>query len=41
MTEAEGEGRPWCWAEWMGKLLHPEAAGEDGGEGSAKVDGHH
>ena len=30
MTEAEGEGRPWCWAEWMGTLLHPEAAGDDG-----------
>jgi hypothetical protein len=22
MTEAEGEGKPWCWANFMGRILH-------------------
>lgn len=28
MTEAEGEGKPWCWAKFMASILHPSNEGE-------------
>lgn len=28
MTEAEGEGKPWCWAKFMADILHRSTHGE-------------
>ena len=35
MTEEAGLGKPWCWAEFMGKILHAS----DSSDGSAEIDG--
>lgn len=37
MTEEDGEGRTWCWARWMGKILHPSASEKDAIIASLKV----